>query len=213
MGKIILYHGTPDKFTKPILIKQTKTTDFGVGFYLTTYNQQAKDWGENGYYLRREIWIEVLSIDQQHKKWTEKYGYAPPKEILIFDKIPFEKYHGNEYYVKNFSLDLEIIKKIFKVKEFNKYDEEWFDFVAEYRNAKKLNCKPAHDITIGPLADGGELTKTLYMYEHNEITKEEALERIKFKKDNNQYCIHNEEILNHYLKFEGCDKFEHSNNI
>ena len=211
MGKIILYHGTPDNFNKPILLEQKKTRDFGVGFYLTTYYEQAKTWGERGYYNKLKDW-ERKNDEEKFDYWITKYKSPPSPSILISGKIPFEKYYGIEYYVQKYSIDLKSLKKDFNVKEFRKASIEWFDFIVEYRSKEKLNCKPNHDVTIGPLADGGNLLLKLQMYENKEITKKEALKQIKFNGNNDQYCIHNQIILDYYLKIEGCDIHEYSDN-
>ena|GEM_PF-4896453 len=176
---------------------------------MTTYHKQAEEWGKEVYYRNLKYW-ERKNLKEQFDEWLKKYDVLPPDSILASGKIPFEKYYGTEYYVKNYSLDLKKIQENFNIKEFKKESEEWFDFIAEYRSIKKLNCKSDHDITIGPLADGGELTIILDMFEHNEITKEAALEQIKFKGNNNQYCIHSDEILKDYLKYEGCDIYAYS---
>lgn len=40
MGKIILFHGTPDKVVVPVYGRGSKMHDYGKGFYLTE-NERA----------------------------------------------------------------------------------------------------------------------------------------------------------------------------
>lgn len=44
MGKIILFHGTPDKIVVPTYGKGEKKHDYGQGFYLTENIELAKEW-------------------------------------------------------------------------------------------------------------------------------------------------------------------------
>lgn len=74
MGKIILYHGTPDKIVVPTYGKGEKKHDYGQGFYLTENIKLAKEWAvcrpqeANGYVHQYELKTEGLKIlDFQEK--------------------------------------------------------------------------------------------------------------------------------------------------
>jgi len=176
----MLYHGTPDNFDEPpILMPQTKGRDFGLGFYLTTYKEQAESWGNLIHQRRFYMWLKA-----------NNYPFPAPNETPTRFLKEYQKYYEKDYYIKIYSLDLKELKEIYNITEFKKYDEEWFDFVIYCRD--NPNYKPNHDITIGPLADGGDLPNIILRYKDGEIEKEEALGLIKFKKDNDQYCIHND---------------------
>ena len=41
---MIVYHGTTAIIEKPDIKHSKKYLDFGAGFYLTTYEEQAKKW-------------------------------------------------------------------------------------------------------------------------------------------------------------------------
>ncbi len=47
MEKIMLYHGSNEKFDEIDLMKSKDKRDFGKGFYLTTVKEQARRWAEN----------------------------------------------------------------------------------------------------------------------------------------------------------------------
>ena len=81
---MIVYHGTTETIEKPDVNHSKKYLDFGVGFYLTTYEEQAKKWAirkgmrqektpvVNEYELN-EQWegYRVLSFDEENEKWLE----------------------------------------------------------------------------------------------------------------------------------------------
>lgn len=74
MGKIILFHGTPDKVVLPTYGKGERKHDYGKGFYLTESIDLAKEWAVcrpnemNGYVHKYELDIADLNIlDFQEK--------------------------------------------------------------------------------------------------------------------------------------------------
>lgn len=68
MGKIILYHGTPNKIVTPIFGGGEKKHDYGKGFYLTENIDLAKEWAvcrpqeENGWVHKYELDCDSLKI-------------------------------------------------------------------------------------------------------------------------------------------------------
>ena len=81
---MIVYHGTTEIIEKPDVKHSKKYLDFGVGFYLTKYEEQAKKWAirkgmrqektpiVNEYDLN-ENWegYRVLSFEKENEKWLE----------------------------------------------------------------------------------------------------------------------------------------------
>ena len=74
MGKIILYHGTPDKIVAPKYGGGDDKHDYGRGFYLTENVELAKEWAvcrpneENGWVHEYELECDDLKIlDFQEK--------------------------------------------------------------------------------------------------------------------------------------------------
>lgn len=78
-----------------------------------------------------------------------------------------------------------------KVKEFNTYDEEWLDFILACRQGKDSSD---YDLVIGGIAND-KIFKTIDLYFTGDITKDEALKRLKFEKPNNQFCCRTLEAL------------------
>lgn len=68
MGKIILYHGTPNKIVTPIFGGGEEKHDYGKGFYLTENIELAKEWAvcrpqeANGWVHKYELDCDSLKI-------------------------------------------------------------------------------------------------------------------------------------------------------
>ena len=67
-GKIILYHGTPNKVVKPVYGLGDDKHDYGRGFYLTEDFELAKEWAvcrpeeQNGWVHKYELDVSELKI-------------------------------------------------------------------------------------------------------------------------------------------------------
>ena len=68
MGKIILYHGTPNKIVTPVFCGGEEKHDYGKGFYLTENIELAKEWAvcrpqeANGWVHKYELDCDSLKI-------------------------------------------------------------------------------------------------------------------------------------------------------
>lgn len=68
MGKLILYHGTPDIIVQPIYGRGDEKHDYGMGFYLTDSLDLAKEWAvcrpndSNGWVHSFELDTDGLKI-------------------------------------------------------------------------------------------------------------------------------------------------------
>lgn len=101
-----------------------------------------------------------------------------------------------------YTINLDKLNTIYKIKKFDSYDMEWLDFILDCRNGSKRYLD--YDVIIGGIADD-KVYNTIELYEFELITKDEALNRLKYHKPNNQICITNQEILDIYLKFDLCE--------
>lgn len=63
--KIILYHGSTEIVKHPLVQKGRDNLDFGKGFYLTKYPEQAKQWAQRLKILRQAptIWVNQYELD------------------------------------------------------------------------------------------------------------------------------------------------------
>lgn len=85
-----------------------------------------------------------------------------------------------------------------KIKHFNKYDDEWLDFILANRN--NLNVD-SYDIVVGFIADD-TVFEAIRSYTHNLITRKRLFELLEFKPAYTQYCFLTEESL-HCLEYRG----------
>ena len=93
---MIVYHGSTEIIKKPDVVHSKKYLDFGRGFYITTFENQAKKWAVrkgmrqekaaivNVYELSEE-WddFNVLSFEKENENMTE----MPEQEGAIFFKL------------------------------------------------------------------------------------------------------------------------------
>ncbi|MDR0834459.1 MAG: DUF3990 domain-containing protein [Candidatus Symbiothrix sp.] len=71
---------------------------------------------------------------------------------------------------------------------FDNYTDEWLDFIL--LNRSNMELQPAHlfDIIEGPVADD-DVTARIYDYLNGDVSKEEFLTELKFKKPMHQLCF------------------------
>ena len=110
---------------------------------------------------------------------------------------------GDKAYLNHYNLDENLDNK-FNIKEFGDYNEEWLDFVTLCRLGK-LSSK--YDMITGGIADD-KVFNTVDLYFSGNISKEEALKRLKFIQPNPQICILNQELLNKHLHFLKSDEIK-----
>ena len=70
-----------------------------------------------------------------------------------------------------------------KVKRFDSLNREWLEFIKE--NRSKGGLQHNYDVIIGPVADDKTM-ETIQLYIASILTTEEAIERLKYSKANNQ---------------------------
>lgn len=74
MGKITLYHGTPNKVVTPTYGLGDDKHDYGRGFYLTEDFELAKEW--------------AVCRPEEHRGWVHKYELEADKlKILDFQEL------------------------------------------------------------------------------------------------------------------------------
>lgn len=81
---MIVYHGTTETIEKPNVKHSKKYLDFGKGFYLTTFEEQAKKWAVRKSMRQRKTAVvnvyemkdslenyRVLSFEKENEKWLD----------------------------------------------------------------------------------------------------------------------------------------------
>ena len=84
---------------------------------------------------------------------------------------------------------------------FDQYDEEWLEFIVACRAGK--NIWQNYDYVEGGVADY-RVIDTVNMYIQGFISRERALQNLRYLKPNNQICILNQSMLDRHLKFTDC---------
>jgi len=97
--------------------------------------------------------------------------------------------HNTEGVVTEFEYnESAFTQSICKIKHFEKYDEEWLDFVVMNRNED--NPEPAHeyDIVEGPVADD-KIQNRINDYLGGTVSKTDFLEELKWHEETHQICF------------------------
>lgn len=160
-----LYHGSYLTITAPDVLKGRGKVDFGQGFYLTRFLEQASAWASN--------------VSRRHK------GGIPTVNQYEFDVDLARKIAGSRY-------------KIFET-----YNLEWLDYVIDCRNGGEAQSQ--YDVVEGGVANDNVID-TVELYENGDITAEQALGQLAYKKVNHQIAILNQSIIDQCFRFVGSEE-------
>lgn len=152
-----VYHGSILEITKPDINHSKQFLDFGPGFYVTSYREQAERWAR--------------------RKCARSWQTAVP---IV------NEYELNEEF------------KAFSVLRFGDVNAAWLDFVCDCRDGKDVYS--AYDVIIGRVADD-DVFRTIQSYRQGDITKERALDLLRFSRPNDQFALRTERILVSNLTF------------
>lgn len=86
-----------------------------------------------------------------------------------------------------------------RFKVFEAYDLEWLNYVVSCRQGKDYSDQ--YDVVEGGVANDNVID-TVEDYEKGIITVEQALGQLRYKKVNHQLCILNQDVIDHWLRFE-----------
>ena len=156
-----VYHASKYIIESPDVKHSRDLLDFGKGFYLTSFVEQAK-------------------------KYAQRFLFQ-----------------GEKAYLNQYVLD-ENLEKEYRVKSFVGYNEEWLDFVSLCRLGKQTK---KFDMVSGGIADD-KVFNTVDLYFSGNISKEEALKKLKFIHPSHQICILNQEIIDKHLRFLKADEIK-----
>lgn len=147
--ELTVFHGTTKKFDRIDLKKSHNRRDFGMGFYTTILEDQAKEWAYR------------LSLrEKEHKYYVYQYTFDEKKELAI--------------------------------KRFDSLNKEWLEFIKKNRSEGGL--QHSYDVIIGPVADDNTM-ETVQLYIASILSVNEAVERLRYSKVNNQISFHTKKAL------------------
>lgn len=107
--------------------------------------------------------------------------------------------------INTYLLDRKAILEEARSLIFDRYDEDWLEFIVECRSGG--NIWKEYDYIEGGVADD-RVIDTVNMYIQGFISRDRALNNLRYMKPNNQICISNQDLLNKYLKFTDCIRIE-----
>lgn len=107
----------------------------------------------------------------------------------------------SQYYVYRFVFQE---NDTLKIKRFDALNKEWLEFIKENRSQGGL--QHSYDVVVGPVADDNTM-ETVQLYIAGILTADEAVERLKYSKVNNQVSFHTERSLQ-YIKLVGRAVYE-----
>lgn len=146
--------------------------------------------------------VIVDKPDVYHSRGALDFGKGFYVTVLYEQAVSYAERFRLRYgkaYLNFYELDDGWCKK--NVKVFNSYDGEWLDFVTANRRLLTVNH---YDAVEGGVAND-KIFRTVELYFASDISKEEALRRLKYEKPNHQICFLDQRIIDeclHYLKTE-----------
>lgn len=146
---LTVFHGTTKKFEQIDLRKSHNRRDFGMGFYTTVLENQAKEWAYR------------LSLrEKENRYYVYQYTFVESEELAI--------------------------------KRFDGLNQEWLEFIKKNRSLGGLQHN--YDVVIGPVADDNTM-ETVQLYISGILNANEAVERLRYNKVNNQISFHTPKAL------------------
>lgn len=118
---------------------------------------------------------------------------------------------AHRLYLRNFTGKEYVYSYVFhqssllKIKRFPSLNTEWLEFIKE--NRIKGGIQHSYDVVIGPVADDN-IMETIQLYLSDILKPEEAVERLRYSRVNNQVSFHNAQALK-YLHFESRKEISH----
>ncbi len=105
---------------------------------------------------------------------------------------------GKKKYLSTYDFKMEGLGGKFKILSFDSYNREWLDFVVGNRRGE--NLWTSYDIVTGGIAND-RVFNTVELYANGLVNADEALQRLRYHKPNNQICILRQDIVDGYLDF------------
>lgn len=133
----------------------------------------------------------TTDIKQQAVRWARRKAIIAQRQ-------------GKKYspYISIYEFDEKAYKELNCI-HFDTPSIYWLDMVCACRS--DINYSHGYDIVTGKIADDNVGETVTYVMQ-NIMRKEDAVERLKFEKINNQICFNTEKALKYlkYLGFEDC---------
>lgn len=145
-------------------------------------------------YHGSNIAFDRIDLSKSHNRRDFGRGFY----CTILEKQAQEWAH--RLYMRNFSGGEYVYQYIFrqtegiKIKRFYALNAEWLDFIKS--NRIKGGIQHSYDVVIGPVADDNTM-ETVQLYMSGILKVNEAVERLRYNKVNNQVSFHTPLALKH----------------
>lgn len=112
--------------------------------------------------------------------------------------------NNRPHWLNTYKLDLEgILNSGYRYLSFDSYDFEWLEFVVANRRGEER--WQAYDLIEGGIAND-RVFNTIELYAAGLTPREEALEKLRYEKPNNQLCLLRQELIDGYLHFVSAEE-------
>lgn len=147
--------------------------------------------------------VEISAPDICHSREGLDFGKGFYCTLIRQQAVTYGqrfRLRGKPAILNEYTLDPEYVNSNFR--KFDSYDQEWLDFIMA--NRQNLPVRP-YDIIEGGIADD-KIFRTIDLYLSGDITKTDALNRLRFEKPNHQICFRSQEAIDRYLHFSSSTK-------
>lgn len=118
-------------------------------------------------------------------------------QAVFWANRPVNKNHP--HWLNIYELDVDGIRNSgYRYLRFGSYDFEWLEFVVANRRGEER--WQAYDLIEGGIAND-RVFNTIELYAAGLTPREEALEKLRYEKPNNQLCLIRQELIDRYLRF------------
>lgn len=138
-----------------------------------SFSRDKLDFGK-GFYL--------TPIKEQAERWCARYSKVGKSAVINVYELPDELPDS----------------PMWRIKHFTAYNEEWLDYIFDCR--KGSDAYKQYDIVTGGVAND-RIFATLDAYFAGYMSKEMALEKLKFEHPNHQVCLLNQSLIDKHLHF------------
>jgi hypothetical protein len=97
-----------------------------------------------------------------------------------------------------YDIDIEKVKATYRYLLFSRYDKPWLEFIVA--NRKGQNLWQSYDVVEGGVANDNVID-TVEDYMNGRMSADAALLELSKHQPNNQICILNQAVIDHYLHF------------
>lgn len=144
--------------------------------------------------------IEIKAIDLAKSRINKDFGRGFYLSSDLNQARNFAKYKADQpesktktHIITKFAIDETVFTDgTLRVKHFEGYSLEWAQFIKENRKTRNND----YDVVIGPIANDDVKTQ-FSRHLMGEITLEELMESLKWKKCTYQYCFISEQAISH----------------